>query len=347
MSASVARREAASAPNLSEPAAAMNPEHAPTSRRPDGALLTAAPRGLPNFMVIGAPRCASTALCRALSAHPEVFITNPKETFFFSHQRKYGSREGWEWYHGLFRGVGPQHKAIGEGTTDYSDPTRLPLILPRLQQHVPECRFLYIVRHPLRRIESAWKLGEAGGSGNGDFCRAVRERAALLQFSSYWKVLDAYAAAFGRDRLHVVFQEDLKSRPAEVMRRCFEFLEVDAAYQVDASEPVNPSSQLRQRTRLAQLVRQTALADFARRLLPEGARSWIHQLGSKALQLDAAWDSPTRVFAVSELATGIQRFLQECGKPPDFWDLSDGDGDGRHGAGSAGSPSPVETEPVQ
>ena len=38
----------------------------------------------PNYMVVGTPKAGTTSFCKALSLHPDVFLTNPKEPFFFS-----------------------------------------------------------------------------------------------------------------------------------------------------------------------------------------------------------------------------------------------------------------------
>ena len=37
---------------------------------------------LPNFLVIGAQKCGTTALCAVLGRHPDVFMTEPKEPLF-------------------------------------------------------------------------------------------------------------------------------------------------------------------------------------------------------------------------------------------------------------------------
>ena len=42
----------------------------------------------PNLLIIGATRSATTALARALAAHPEVFMTEPKEPHFFAFSEK-------------------------------------------------------------------------------------------------------------------------------------------------------------------------------------------------------------------------------------------------------------------
>lgn len=284
--------------------------------------------GLPNFMVIGAPRCGTTALCRALSQHPELFMTEPKETFFFSHHQKYLSEEGWRWYQSLFDSVTARHTAIGEGTTDYSDPDRFHFLLPRLREHVPHCRFIYIVRHPLRRIESAWKLYAASHPGVS-FATAVREHPRYIGFSSYWKVLDAYSAEFGRDRILVIFHEDFQRDPAGQLRRCFEYLGISTDHAPASIDVINPSTQLRRRPRFVQKLRNTGAGELARRFLPQSFRNLLHVCLTSSPDISVEWDDDTLAIVHDELQEGIARFLADCGKPGDYWQF------GRFGSDTA------------
>ena len=40
---------------------------------------------LPNFVVVGAPKCGTTSLYHYLRQHPEVFLPSQKELHYFSH----------------------------------------------------------------------------------------------------------------------------------------------------------------------------------------------------------------------------------------------------------------------
>ncbi len=41
---------------------------------------------LPNFLIIGAPKCGTTSLYAYLSQHPQVFMSVPKEPTFFGNE---------------------------------------------------------------------------------------------------------------------------------------------------------------------------------------------------------------------------------------------------------------------
>ena len=39
---------------------------------------------MPDFLIIGAARCGTTALARTLQQHPDIFFSTPKETHFLA-----------------------------------------------------------------------------------------------------------------------------------------------------------------------------------------------------------------------------------------------------------------------
>ena len=53
---------------------------------------------LPNFIIIGAAKSATTTLTTILPKHPDIFISKPKEPKFFG--RYYN--KGWDWYASRF-----------------------------------------------------------------------------------------------------------------------------------------------------------------------------------------------------------------------------------------------------
>src|SRR3954467_10896207 len=74
----------------------------------------------PTFMIVGAPKCGTTALYEYLQTHPQVFITDPKEPLYFAedvgaHRNIFKRAE----YDALFSEVHPHHKAIGEASAWY------------------------------------------------------------------------------------------------------------------------------------------------------------------------------------------------------------------------------------
>ena len=70
---------------------------------------------LPSFLFIGGPKCGSTWIYKALKAHPEIYVPEAKELFFFD---KYYNK-GFDWYLSYFKNIDSGEKAFGEVSHDY------------------------------------------------------------------------------------------------------------------------------------------------------------------------------------------------------------------------------------
>ena len=71
-------------------------------------------RKMPNFLVIGAQRCATSWLYFCLKEHPDIHLPHIKEIDYFSHYYDRGP----EWYADSFRAWRGQ-PAVGEVSPNY------------------------------------------------------------------------------------------------------------------------------------------------------------------------------------------------------------------------------------
>ncbi len=108
---------------------------------------------IPNFLIIGQTKCATTTLWSLLGDHPQIFMCDPKEPHYFSVPERYA--QGIQWYESLFEGAGDAI-AIGEASASYAGARYGQVASERIFETLPNARLIYCVRHPLRRIESAW-----------------------------------------------------------------------------------------------------------------------------------------------------------------------------------------------
>ncbi|WP_372922301.1 sulfotransferase domain-containing protein [Roseovarius sp.] len=106
---------------------------------------------IPDFFLIGAPKCGTTSLALWLEEHPQVFMCALKEPFFFCTDIKaYRPVRTWQEYCRLFdsaRGV----LAVGEASTSY---LRSRVAVPAILRVSPEARFTVCLRNPVDMIAS-------------------------------------------------------------------------------------------------------------------------------------------------------------------------------------------------
>lgn len=275
----------------------------------------------PNFLLIGAPKAGSTTLWHHLRDHPEVFMPEVKEpNFFCDDAPRAGDRS---WYRALFAGAEGK-RAVGEASVAYSLVERNPGTPARIARELPGVRLLYIVRHPLKRIESAWRHHlRSGNPVPGSFSEAVHTFRPILEGTLYARNLNAFRKHFSDRQIQVVFLEELQARPADVLRCCDEFLRVDPALR-PRSEPVahNASAPLRRdRSALLSTLRRLGAESGASDWLPAAARAKLRAWTTAPLP-EPVWDPGTRRWALEQLREDAAWILSYAGKPADYWDLA-------------------------
>ncbi len=197
----------------------------------------------PNFFLLGAPKCGTTALAAYLGDHPEIFFAVPKEADYFTEYSRSKTN-----YHSLadylarlFTGA-EEHQAIGVGPTRL---LRTPEAIPNILELNPEAQFIVMLRHPAELFESlywqrvyegketartpeeAWAKHRSIDTGRprpeddpepgelryGEICRLGEQLERVYKQAS-------------PDRVLVIFYEDLKNDPRSVYTRVLSFLEV-------------------------------------------------------------------------------------------------------------------------
>ena len=74
----------------------------------------------PNFFIVGAPKCGTTALSEYLKEHPNVFISTTKEPHYFASDMVYHRTiENGDDYLTLFKETTEEHIAVGEASVWY------------------------------------------------------------------------------------------------------------------------------------------------------------------------------------------------------------------------------------
>lgn len=207
----------------------------------------------PDFFLVGAPKCGTTALYAMLGAHPEIFVSPMKEPDFFAadiRKAVAGSRalrpgeepiDDWLRYLELFRGATVSQRR-GEGSVSYLASR---VAARAIHERCPDARILMVLRDPADRLFSHYAAAVAARSTRESFAdwlraAAMREKSDTAPIGPvvagrYGTNLQRYLAVFPPSRIHIAWHQDYVSDPAATVRRVFEFLGVDQARQV----PVN------------------------------------------------------------------------------------------------------------
>jgi hypothetical protein len=212
-------------------------------------------RSRPGFLIVGAQRCGTTSMFKALVQHP--LVARPflrKGVHYFD--KHYD--EGPAWYRGHFPLQATSAlKRVGRGrpVTGESSPYYMfhPLAPQRIAADLPGVRLIVLLRDPVERAYSAHSHELAKGFETLDFAAAVdaepariageRERMrteagydsfdlqhhAYVSRGEYVTQLEELATAVGRDRVLAVDSQDFFAEPEKVFPGVLDFLGLPAA----------------------------------------------------------------------------------------------------------------------
>jgi hypothetical protein len=109
---------------------------------------------IPDFFIVGASKCGTSALSEYLTEHPNVCFARTKEPHFFSDdfplQKVDASLQDY-WRRNFSYFDERKHRVIGEGSGTYyiSD-----VAVPNILKQNPAAKFIYMIRSPLEMIYS-------------------------------------------------------------------------------------------------------------------------------------------------------------------------------------------------
>ena len=181
-------------------------------------------------LIVGAMKSGTTSLFDYLSQHPAICRSKVKEVGFFALDDRWNM--GLDWYASFFDYDPLVHTLALEASTDYTKRPYCGDVIERLR-HLEgvDYRFVYIMRHPLRRIESHTRHLDRTKREIG---RIVVERPDLslnggisdvwIDISRYAYQIQPYVEAFGRERIYLTTLEQLTANPAGVVSEIFSFL---------------------------------------------------------------------------------------------------------------------------
>ncbi len=197
---------------------------------------------IPNFFIVGAPKCGTTALHRYLQPHPNIFMPRVKEPHFFAADLgTYRIAQTMEDYARLFAGRTAHHLRVGEGSVYY---LRSSVAIPAIRDFNPDAKLIAMFRNPVDVVyalhsellywseetvadfEVAWRLQDRRRQGlDLPTCRSplLIQYAEVGHFGTQTRRL---LATFPRDQVKLILYDDFAASPQKVYDEVIEFLGV-------------------------------------------------------------------------------------------------------------------------
>jgi len=204
----------------------------------------------PDFLFIGPDKSGSTWIYRILHDHPECFVPEIKDIYFFD--RFYD--RGLDWYRSFFRAAEPHHRAAGELSHDY---LFSPDAAVRIRKDFPDIRLMSCLRDPVERSFSNYLFLIRSGLTRLPFEEALDSFPELIENSLYHEHVSRYLRLFEAGQVKILFFWKLRNDPESFAAEIFEFLDLSFRDDIDYHRQAIPSSRPRSRI-LSWLMRRGA-----------------------------------------------------------------------------------------
>lgn len=161
----------------------------------------------PNFLHVGPGKAGSTWVHEALSTHPDAYLSEAKDIYFFS--RFYD--RGLPWYLAHFKNANDNATVVGEVCPGY---LWFPEAAPRMRACLgDELRIMMTLRDPVTRAFSAYLYEQKNGLTGTTFSQALDAFPEFIDEGRYRTHLERYLTEFGPERIHVTLFDDLSADP--------------------------------------------------------------------------------------------------------------------------------------
>ena len=207
-------------------------------------------KNIPNLFIVGAPKCGTTSMYEYLKSHPDIFMSDTKEINYFGNDLKwYNSnnrildKDQYLQFFNNYKG----YKVIGEASTIY---IHSETACNEIYNFNPLSKIIIMIRNPIDMIISMHsQLLFTGSENEASLAKALKLEETRMQMNELPPLVDIanklfyihnarslinnikrYYKIFGKQNVHLVVFDDLKSNPVIEYSKVLDFLGVDNSF---------------------------------------------------------------------------------------------------------------------
>lgn len=212
---------------------------------------------IPNFFIVGGPKCGTTAMNQYLGQHPDIFMAQ-KELHFFSSDLKLKYHISENEYLDYFQGV-KNEKIVGEASVWYLFSE---MAAQAIKAFSPEAKILIMLRNPIEVIHALHSQHLYDGNENvRDFAKALRmdesrkkglnmpESLEYLELPPYLTSVlfsgqvKRYLDVFGERNVFIILYDDFVTDSKKVLYETMEFLGLNPQTDME-TKIINPNKRI-------------------------------------------------------------------------------------------------------
>jgi len=247
--------------------------------------------GWPDFFIVGAAKAGTTSLFHYLSQHPQIFIPQNKEPNYFAHsnprkewEHLYKEKKDTKTYLSLFSKA-TEKQMKGEGSTAYLWDKTAPVLI---KKKIPHSKIIILLREPIERAYSNYLMDVRDGIQSLPFYEALIKDAAssekevygrsrlYIEMGCYAAQVKRYLDIFGCENVLILFFDNLKSHPEQVVKDSLIFLGI-SSLGVNLDFKVHNSFAVPRNKIASRFLKSPSVYTIARMLLPNALTSWTRK----------------------------------------------------------------------
>lgn len=177
-------------------------------------------QGLKPVFIIGTSKAGTTSIAHSLDLHPNICLSDPKETNYFSWDDNYLGKKQYDSYFELKGG----ETHFVDASTHYSSGDVVK-VANRIYKEFPDAKIIYIVRDPLDKYYSEAKQLLFMDGNNKPY--GVLTSNYYKESYSFYKNVDTYEKLFGKDNFLLLQYEYFRGNQSEVLQQIMNFIGVE------------------------------------------------------------------------------------------------------------------------
>ncbi len=265
---------------------------------------------LPDFLVIGGMKCATTTMHQDLSQHPNIDCGRKElNALTWNRESGTGSETTQSIYAANFKSA-RSNQMLGDVSTTYSMTPDYPGVAERaLELLGPNLKLVFIARNPVLRTISHHQhmMNQADGMGP-DINTEINKHPQLVGYSCYAKQLTSWIESFGIENLCVIRFEDYVSDRSQTVDQVVKFLGLEPHSNNLSDSGANRTGEVRVAgSGVSSLIRSRLFQDFARPLIPNRIRELIKPLVLKKTQKAQIAPTPETIESIIESVSADHR----------------------------------------
>lgn len=233
---------------------------------------------VPNFFCIGAQKAGTTTLHDILSKHPDIYLPESKEAFFFHYDENY--IKGLKWYEKTFFDKWNGQNAVGSITPEY---LYYENAAARIHKDLgSNIKLILILRNPVARAYSHYLMTVSRGFENESFEKAIQLEEERLKKGNFEKLHFSYLSRghyfvqisrfldlFPYEQMKfIIFEEEIKKNINQTIGEILDFLDVENI-KLECHLKSNPASIPRSNLLRDFIYRKNIIKKFGKYLIPK------------------------------------------------------------------------------